>query len=410
MADVKFPRTGRSARDILDEIGELRPRDIDWRGGRAFSLVYDTDDAELEALQRTVALDFLHENALNPFRYETLLKMESEIVAMAADMVGASCGSISSGGTESIFLAVYTARQAGAQRGITRPTLVCTDTAHPAFAKACHYLGVEMVRLDHGLDGRAVVDHYAAAIDASTVLVVASSPCYPFGVIDPVTEIAALAQQHGTLCHVDACLGGWILPWWEQLGEAVPAWDFRVPGVTSMSADIHKYGYTFKGTSVVLYRDRDLLQHQIFMYDSWPGGLYASSTAAGTRPGSPIAGAWATINHLGAEGYVRLTRRVLNATKAFKTGISAIEGLDIVSDPELSVFAFDSDRYDVNAICDVMDERGWNIDRQQQALHLMLSPGHDRVADVFCADLAHAVQSHGEAKDGTHVYGGVAPS
>src|SRR5690606_7412099 len=179
-------------------------------------------------------------------------------------------------------------------------------------------------------------------------------------------------------------------------------------------ADIHKYGYTFKGASTVLYRDGDLYQHQIFMYDSWPGGLYASSSAAGTRPGAPIAGAWTAISHLGADGYLRLAERVRTATRGFRAGIEAIDGLAITSDPDMSLFEFGgversdgSGPPDMDAVCDVMDDRGWNLDRQQGGLHLMIAPGHDKVVDRFCADLADAVANHGEARGGDHVYGGV---
>jgi len=410
-SDHPFPSSGRSAGSLLGEIAELRSGDLDWRSGRAFSLVYDTDDPDLEALLESVGQMFLHENALNPFRYRTLLKMETEVIAAGLDLFGGGHGALTSGGTESIFLAVQTARDAARARGIDSPTLVCCNTAHPAFAKACHYLGVEMVRTPHRPDGRADVDAFAVAIDGRCALVVASSPCYPFGVIDPVTDIAALAESRDTLCHVDACLGGWLLPWWEQLGRPVPPWNFSVPGVTSMSADIHKYGYGFKGASLVMYRDRDLYQHQIFMYDDWPGGLYASSTSAGTRSGAPIAGAWAAIHHLGAEGYLRLARRVLAATEAFRAGIESIDGLRITGDPDLSLFEFGAVEGgpDIDAVGDVMDDRGWNLDRQQGGLHLMLAPGHDRVADAFVADLAEAVAHHGEARGGDHIYGGVVP-
>ena len=407
MPELSFPSTGRDVDDVLAEIAELRPHDIDWRAGRAFSLVYNSDDPDLERLQEAVAVSFLHENALNPFRYRTLLKMEGEIIGYACDLLGANAASLSSGGTESIFLAVHTAREHARSRGVTSPNLVCTDTAHPAFAKACHYLGVEMIRLPHGPDGRAVPEHYADAIDERTAVVVVSTPNYPYGVIDPVEEIAGLADDAGVLCHVDACLGGWLLPWWERLGRPVPAWDFRARGVTSMSADIHKYGYTFKGVSVVLYRDRELYERQIFMYDDWPGGLYASASSAGTRPGPPIAGAWATINHLGAEGYLRLAGRVADAVDRMTAGINAIDGLSVFSNPDMSVFEFGSDRYPMDAICDVMDDKGWNLDRQQGGLHLMLAPGHDRVVDAFLADLADAVEHHGDARGGDHVYGGV---
>jgi len=405
-----FPAAGRPADELLDELRSLREGDLDWRAGRAFSLVYDTDDPVLEELLETVGVMFLHENALNPFRYQTLLKMETEVIAAAVDLFGAECGAISSGGTESIFLAVYTAREWARTQGIDHPQLLCCDTAHPAFAKACHYLGVQLVKTPHGPDGRAQPELMAAALGSDTALLVASTPCYPFGVIDDVVAIATIAADAGRLCHVDACLGGWLLPWWARLGQPVPPWGFAVDGVTSMSADIHKYGYTFKGASTILYRDRELFEHQIFMYDSWPGGLYASSSAAGTRPGAPIAGAWAAIHHLGAEGYLRLARRVLDATTRFRSGIDAIEGLAVTGDPDMSLFEFGAlpgSGIDIDGVCDVMDGRGWNLDRQQGGLHLMVSPGHDRVVDRFCGDLASAVAEHGESSGAAHTYGGV---
>ena len=196
----------------------------------------------------------------------------------------------------------------------------------------------------------------------------------------------------------------------------MPPWDFRVPGVTSLSADIHKYGYAFKGVSTVLYRDEELYRRQIFMYDAWPGGLYASASSAGTRPGSPIAGAWATMVHLGEDGYERLARRVLDATGRFVAGIEGIDGLSITHRPDMSVFEFgldpdDDDPFDIQVVGDVMDGRGWNLDRQQGGLHLMVSPGHDGVVDEFIADLAASVEAARLAEPGTergpHIYGGV---
>jgi glutamate/tyrosine decarboxylase-like PLP-dependent enzyme len=413
MGEATLPAHGTARDELLARLREERTGDLDWRGGRAFSLVYHHDDPELEALQHEVASMFLHENALNPFRYRTLLRMEGEILDMACALFGASAGSLSSGGTESIFLAVQTARDAARARGVTEPELVCAATAHPAFAKACSYLDVRPRRLPTRADGRADPAAVAAAIDPErTALVVVSAPCYPFGVIDPIAEIAGLAAAQGVPCHVDACLGGYLLPFWERLGEPVPPWDFRVEGVTSLSADLHKYGYCFKGVSTVLYRDRDLYRRQVFMFDDWPGGLYASSSSAGTRPGAPIAAAWATMVHLGEDGYLRLARRVRDATRGFLAGIGSIDGLAVTSDPDLSVFEFGPDPAvaappDIGAVGDRMDDRGWNLDRQHGGLHVMVSPGHDRVVGEFVADLAAAVGSAGESRGGPHVYGGV---
>ncbi len=408
---ASIPARGRPVDELLAEIDRRHAADIDWRGGRAFSLVYNADDPTLDHLLEQVGHRYLHENALNPFKVPSVLQMELDVIAMAAGLVGAppNAGSMTSGGTESIFLAVQVARDhARNQRGIPEPQLLTPTTAHPAFAKAAKYLDVEHVTVPVAGDGRADPGATAAAITERTGLIVGSAPCYPYGVIDPITDLAALAAERNILFHTDACLGGWLLPWWERLGEPVPPWDFRVPGVTSLSADVHKYGYTFKGASVVLYRDRSLLETQFFWYDDWPGGLYASGTSAGTRPAAPIVGAWAAINHLGADGYLRMAEVVRDTTRKFQRGIAAIDGLRITHPPDLSVMEVGSDRYDIGAIGDVMDDRGWNLDRQQGGLHLMLSPYHAKVADQFLADLADAAASHGESRGTAASYGGVA--
>lgn len=406
-----FPATGRSANELLDEIRGGRGNDFDWRGGRAFSLVYNPADAELERLQEAVAHEYLHENYLNPFAFPSLLRMEQEVVAMSADLLGlpAAGGKLTSGGTESIFLAVQVAREhARATRGIADPQLVTASTAHPAFAKAAHYLDIEHLVVPVGPDGRLDPDDAQAAIGERTALLVGSAPCYPFGVVDPIPELAALATEHGVLCHVDACLGGWLLPFWERLGEPVPPWDLRVPGVTSISADLHKYGWCFKGVSVLLHRDPEMVRHQYFLYDRWPGGMYGSATTAGTRPGAPIAAAWATITHLGEVGFLRLAEQVRDATRRFRSGIEQISGLRITGDPVMSVMEISSDVHDLAAVNDVMEDRGWHLDRQQGGLHLMLSPYHLTVVDEFLADLTEAVASHKASRGVAARYGGVA--
>ncbi len=407
-----LPAAGRGVEELLGEVDELTEGDADWRGGRTFSLVYNADDPELTRLHDEIGRRFLAENALNPFAFPSLGRMEQEVVAAAAAVTGLAGGggTMSSGGTESIFLAVHTARQWAAEQGVDRPAIVTARTAHPAFAKACHYLGVEQRRVGTGPDLRADVEAMASALDERAVLLVASAPCYPFGVIDPVTEIAALAERRGVLCHVDACLGGWLLPFWERLGEPVGPWDFRVPGVTSLSADVHKYGYAFKGASVVLYRDPAMVRRQWFVFDDWPGGLYGSATTAGTRPAAPIAGAWATIRHLGADGYLAKARVVRDTTRRFRQGVDAVPGLAVTGEPDLSVFELASSVLDIGAVGDVMDERGWHLDRQQGGLHLMVSPYHARVVERFLADLAEAAATDrtGAGRDAT--YGAVPPS
>ena len=405
------PAHGRPADDVLADVLAAHEGDLDWRDGRAFSLVYNPDTPDLEHLLDEVGRRYLHDNALNPFKYPSVLQMELDVVAMAADLLGGppDAGSMSSGGTESIFLAVQVARDhARAERGIAEPLLLTASTAHPAFAKAAKYLDVEQVRVPVGPDGRADVDAMAAAVTDRTGLVVGSAPCYPYGVMDPIADLAAMAAERGILFHTDACLGGWLLPWWERLGESVPPWDFRVPGVTSISADVHKYGYAFKGASVILYRDRDLVKRQHFWYDDWPGGLYASGTTAGTRPAAPIVGAWTAINHLGVDGYLRLAEIVRDTTRRFADGIGAIDGLRVHHDYDLSLFEFGSDTLDIGAVADVMDDRGWNLDRQQGGLHLMVSPYHAKIADQFLADLADAAATDRSSRGTAAGYGGVA--
>ncbi|MBA3302255.1 MAG: aspartate aminotransferase family protein [Acidimicrobiia bacterium] len=415
-APAAVPERGRGVDELLAEVDARHAEDLDWRGGRAFSLVYHPDDDELEHLLEEVGRRFLHENALNPFKYPSLLGMELEVIAMACGLFGTApdAGALTSGGTESIFCAVQVARDhARTERGIAEPQLVTPSTAHPAFAKAAKYLDVEHVLVPVGPDGRADPVATADAMGDRAGLVVGSAPCYPFGVMDPIGELAGLAADRGVLFHTDACLGGWLLPWWERLGEPVAPWDFRVPGVTSLSADVHKYGYAFKGASIVAYRDRSLLRHQFFWYDDWPGGLYASGTTAGTRPAAPIVGAWAAISKLGAEGYLRMAEVVRDTTRRFSDGIDGIDGVRVTHPPDLSVMEVGVDPHasrtpDIGAVADVMDDRGWNLDRQQGGLHLMVSPYHAKVVDQFLADLADAVAVHGPSRGRAATYGGVA--
>lgn len=403
---------GRPVAGVLSELAAMTEGDADWRGGRTFSLVYNADDDELTRLHDEVGRRFLAENALNPFAFPSLGRMEAEVVSVAKGLVhlGDGGGTMSSGGTESIFLAVHTAREWARERGVDRPAIVTARTAHPAFAKACHYLDVEQRRVGLSPDLRADPAAMAEALDDRVALLVASAPCYPFGVIDPVPEIAGLAAERGLLCHVDACLGGWLLPFWEQLGEPVRPWDFRVEGVTSLSADIHKYGYAFKGASVILYRDADMVRRQWFLFDDWPGGLYGSATTAGTRPAAPIAGAWATIRHLGSDGFLAKARVVRDTTRRFLEGIAAIPGLSVTGEPDLSVLELASDTLDISAVGDVMDEKGWHLDRQQGGLHLMVSPYHARMVEQFLVDLADAAATDRSGSGARGTYGAVPPS
>jgi glutamate/tyrosine decarboxylase-like PLP-dependent enzyme len=305
-------------------------------------------------------------------------------------------------------MAVKTARdRARAERGVTKPVLLAPFSAHPAFAKAAHYLGLELRQIPLGPDHRADVAAAAKLISDDTALVVGSAPNYPFGVVDPIPELAALAAERGIAFHTDACLGGFLLPFLEALGEPVPPFDFRVPGVSTMSADVHKYGYCIKGASVILHRDQQhLRRHQLFLFDGWPGGTYGSFAMAGARGAAPIAAAWAVLHHLGREGYLRLATELRDTTRKIRAGIDATPGLRVLGDPVMSVLAFGSDTFDVFAVGDAMDAKGWHLDRQKgpDALHLMLSPTHSRVADAFLADLREAARAPGRSRGGEARY------
>jgi glutamate/tyrosine decarboxylase-like PLP-dependent enzyme len=393
-APAAFPQHGIDKHSLLAELVANRHDDADWRAGRLFSLVYHPDSPDLEETLAAVSREYLAENALNPFRFPSLARLERETADMVADLLHgtAGAGGLTSGGTESILVAVYVARELARDRGNAHPVLVTGMTAHPAFAKACHLLGVEQIRVGVGPDRRIDVGLLADVLDDRTAMVGASAPNDPFGVIDPVEQIAALAAERGILCHVDACLGGLLLPFWERLGEPVPPWDFRVPGVTSISADIHKYGYSYKGASVLLHRDPDSYAKQWWFDDgAWGGGLYGSPTPAGTRPAPPIAGAWAALRFLGADGYLDLARVVRDTRDVLLRGIEEIDGLHVTQQPNLSIFEVGSDELDISAVGDALVEAGWYPDRQPGGLHFMLSPFHAKVTPDLLAALSAAV-------------------
>jgi sphinganine-1-phosphate aldolase len=396
-ARVRFPAAGVPQPELLEQMEALRDGDVRWREGKVFSLVYDAGD-EVEALLRA-SYDLFHaENGLNPMAFPSLRRFETEVVGMAIDLLGGgpeACGNMTSGGTESLLMAVKTARDwAQVHRPeVDHPQMVVPGSAHPGLDKASHYFGVGIVRVPVGPDLRADVAATRAAITPDTILVVGSAPSYPHGVMDPIGELAALAHERGALFHVDACLGGFMLPFLRQLGYPVPEFDLSVPGVTSLSADLHKYGYGPKGSSVILYRERALRRHQFFVTTDWAGGVYASPTMAGSRPGGTIAAAWAVMRFLGRDGYLSMAERVMQATARLREGINAIEGLHVLGDPVMSVLAFGSDRANIYEAGDEMSLRGWHLDRQQfpPSLHMTVSLGQTGMVDAFLSDLSAAV-------------------
>lgn len=391
-----MPAKGAPAEEILDAMTALRDKDVRWQDGRAWSLVFHAGDELSEFLKQAYTM-FFSENGLNPTAFPSLRRFEIEVVSMVGGLLGGDnqvTGNMTSGGTESILMAVKAAREWGkTKRRISRPEMVLPTSAHPAFDKAAHYFGVKAVHVPVGKDFRADVRAMGKAVNRRTVMIVGSAPSYPQGVVDPIADLAKVAAKRKILCHVDACVGGMMLPFVRALGHPIPEFDFAVPGVTSISVDLHKYGYAAKPASVVLYRDKDLRRHQYFAYTDWPGGIYASPTMTGTRPGGAIAAAWAILNRLGFEGYQDIAREVMEAAQRLRSGVTDIEGLEILGDPPMSILSLGSDTLDIYELGDQMTERGWHLDRQQNpaSLHLTVNRAHLESVDQLLADLAESV-------------------
>lgn len=395
--ELEIPDKGMDRQALLESLRDARREDTAWQTGRAFCLVYHPGE-ERAALIKEAYNMFFSENALNPSAFPSLRRFESEVVRMSASLFNGDAGvegTMSSGGTESIMLAIFTAREwAKANKpGITAPEVILPASVHPAFQKACHYFGVKPVTVPVGDDYRADIEAVRRAIGPDTILMVGSAPCYPHGVVDPIRDMSDLALQHGLLLHVDACIGGFMLPFARKLGYAIPDYDFALPGVTSISADMHKYGYAAKGASVILYRNAALRKHQFFVYGDWSGGIYGSTTMLGTRPGGAIAAAWAAFKSIGMSGYLEMARRTMDATERIKAGIAAIPGLRVIGDPDMSILAFAADGFNIHVLGDELHLMGWHFDRQQlpDSLHLTISQVHHDVADEFLRDLGLAV-------------------
>lgn len=395
---MELPDTGLDRSEVLETMQRRRQGDADWESGRTWSLVYSAGES-VESLRDEAYEAFASENALNPLAFPSVLTFENEVVGMVTDMMHGpdAVGNVTSGGTESIMCAVYAARErAREENGITAPTMVLPETAHPAWDKAAHYMGVESIRTPSDDGWRGDPGMIEDAITDRTALVVVSAPSYPHGVIDPVEAIAGIAADHGVPCHVDACIGGFVLPFLPDLGYDVPAFDFRVDGVTSMSVDPHKYGYTAKGVSTILYRDRGLRRHQYYAFDRWPGGIYVSPNMQGTRPAGPIAAAWAVMQFLGRDGYDTLVRETMDATETIASFVADHDDLAIVGEPDMSLLAIESIAEDVNGwtVQRGLANREWEIERMQQpeGMHLSVMAQHAPIVDDFLADLEAAVE------------------
>jgi sphinganine-1-phosphate aldolase len=415
-----IPERGRSVDDVLAEVrGYASREDRIGDEGRVSGSLYCGDHDHYHVLSQ-VFEEFAHVNVLQRDMYPSATKFEAEIVAMVLDMLhggeagGDACGVVTSGGSESLVTALYTYREQGrAERGITRPNVVIPVTAHVALDKGAHWLGIEMRHAPLADDYRVDVDAMAALIDENTVAIVGSAANYPHGLIDPIAELGQLALERGVGLHVDGCLGGFLLPWIEASGVDVPLWDFRVPGVTSISADTHKYGYALKGTSTLLYRSKALRAHQWFTYPDWPGGLYLSPGLAGSRSGGLIASTWASLVLTGRQGYLDAAKGIYDTAQAMVDGIrSGIPELSIVGEPTF-LFAFTSDVVDVYLVNDELKRRGWRMNALQlpPALHFCVTRPNvsPTVVEQFLGDLRaavdYALEHHGQPAESGALYG-----
>lgn len=402
---MELPKTGVRRTELDARMEEAKAQDVDWRGGRIGVYIHYGGEDVLEVAKQAY-LKFFSENGLGPKAFPSLARFERDVIDMTLGLLHGgpgACGSMTTGGTESIFLAVKAARDwAHANRpSAGSPEILAPSSAHPAFNKAAHFLGMRVRRVAIGADFRADAAALESAIGPETIMLVGSAPAYPHGVMDPIAELAALAERTGLWMHVDACVGGFIAPFARMLGEPVAEFDFAIPGVRSISADLHKYGYAAKGASTVLYRDAESFAFQGYEFDEWPRGKYSTQTLVGTRAGGAIAAAWAVMNYLGEEGYLRVTERVIATRRAIEEGLKPL-GLQALGRPELSILAYGSPRHDMAAIGRGLGARGWMVGhvRQPDGIHLMLNLTHEPVVAEYLADVAQAVEAAKDAGPG----------
>ena len=392
-----LPTQGTPWPELQAQLLEAGRNDVDWRNGRAPMFIHFAGEDVLDVAKQAYLMYF-SENGLGLRAFRSLAKFESEVVGMGLGLLQGgvlSRGAMTTGGTESIFLAVKAARDTALKRRPRKgqPQIVMAASAHPAFDKAAHFMGLQAVRTPLLADFRADPQAIAEALTDDTVMVVASVPAYPHGVVDPIGEIAALAQSRGIWMHVDACVGGYIAPFARQLGVDLPDWDFSVPGVTSISADLHKYGYAAKGASTLFFRDAESFAAMGWAFDQWPRGQYFTHTLVGTRAGGAIAAAWAVLKYLGEDGYLRITRRVLDTRQALQDGAARL-GLPTLGDPRLSILAYGSPDHDIPAIAAALTARGWIAGQvtQPAGLHHMLNLTHEAALPGYLRDLAEAIE------------------
>lgn len=399
---MQIPIQGQSKDQVLQALRKLRKTDPDWSEGKIFGYIFHGSDDVAQAIEEAFRI-YMWDNALDPSTFPSLLKLETEVVAMAAAHLHGGpdvVGNFTSGGTESCMLAVKTARDwARANKpNIKEPEMILPVTAHPAFHKGAHYLDVKAVTVPVDPQTlKADMNAVRAAINDNTILIVGSASNFAFGVVDPIPEMAALAQERGILMHTDGCIGGFILEWFEKLGHKVTPFDFRVKGVTSISMDLHKYAFAAKGASVVLYTDKTLRKHQIFAHSGWTGYTIINPTIQSTKSGGPLAGAWAVLHYLGQEGYLKIAQELKAAFDKFATGIAAIPELYIMGQPEAPLAAVGAKGLNIFELCDEMRERGWHLGPipgtmgVPSCFHITMLPFNTGKVEAMLADLRDCV-------------------
>jgi len=395
-----FPETGRTWTELQADMRRRTAEDGDWRGGRTAIFFFMADEEAYEVGKRAF-MEYFSENALGSGRaYPGLGQMEREVIDYGLSLLNAPEGGrgvFTTGGTESILLGVKAARERFRAEGRGKAgaplNLVMPITGHPAFDKAAILMDVEIRRAPLRPDRRVDPAAMAALMDENTFLLVASAPCFPHGVVDPVSEVSELAVSADVWLHVDSCVGGWLLPFFERNGRGTPVFDFRLPGVRSMSADLHKFGFAPKPSSTVFFRDGADLDRSTFRLGAWPSGMYATATMAGSRPAGAVAGAWAVMNHLGMSGFQRAAADLAELTDRYVEGLEAIEGLQLWARPDATILNFGSTELDIYAVAERMRAQRWipGLTSEPRGMHTMLSMQHAPVLETYLSDLANAV-------------------
>lgn len=397
MERYRLPDRGLDLHALRERFDVLEKDDWNARSGRLPLHCYYAND-EVDKVSDEAHQRFSRANALAPEAFPSCLQMETDLVSMALELLNgaaSAAGSVTSGGTESILLALKAARDAaaGATGASSRANIVIPDSAHPAFDKGAHLLGLDVIRVPTRSDLRCDVTAMEAAMDANTIFIAGSAPSLPFGLIDPIAELSDLAQRHAVWLHVDGCIGGLLAPFVRALGHPLPLFDFALPGVRSISADLHKFGYAAKGASLILYRSADDHQFQFSRFSNWPKGDYFTPTLSGTRSGGPIAAAWAVMHYLGRNGYLEITRSLMRLRDRHLEGYHAQSGLRVVGQPDLTVISVESPDMDIFSIADSMRDRGWymSLVARPAAIQKTVNLVHEASVDAYFEDLGQAV-------------------